>query len=53
VNSQLILTAGESIGHGPEHRFPAAMEDISVIHQWLINDMGVPVGKLIWGKTEK
>lgn len=53
VNSRLTLTAAQSIGHGPEHRFPAAMEDISAIHLWLVKDMGVPIRKLIWGKDNK
>ncbi|KAI8328269.1 Alpha/Beta hydrolase protein [Chlamydoabsidia padenii] len=38
--------------HYPNHPFPAAMEDITTIHYWLLNDMGVPRTKLMWGADD-
>ncbi|ORZ09548.1 Alpha/Beta hydrolase protein [Absidia repens] len=38
--------------HFHQHPFPAAMKDISAIHRWLVEDMGIPCNKLIWGADD-
>ncbi|KAI8093493.1 Alpha/Beta hydrolase protein [Halteromyces radiatus] len=49
INCTILLS---SYRHCPEYPFPAALEDLSSIQHYLLNDLNVPRNKLIWGADD-